>query len=660
MQKADSKPPAHLAYRADIDGLRAVAIISVVFFHTYPTFLKGGFIGVDVFFVISGFLISSHIFKDIDAGCFSFKYFYARRIKRIYPSLLFVLASIYLFGWFSLFSEEFKQLGKHIAATAAFVSNIIYWNEAGYFDSSAELKPLLNMWSLGVEEQYYIFWPVIVWAAWKRRYSLCVVSVFLIVLTFVFNIYQSRVNITADFYSPATRFWELLSGGVLAILIKKNNAYFENIVAFDVRRNAASFLGFSGLLVSFVLLNDEMLFPGLWAAIPVVASVMLIYAGPDALINRHILSGRFMVWVGKISYPLYLWHWPLISLVYILENGNPSRLQKILAVILSLLFSWVTYRFIELPIRHGHNRKTTFFLALSMSALGALGLLSYYSDGIPFRHVNKYKSNNRFDTPYKESCEPLIKSKIAENEWCNRGSSMALKPNTVLIGDSFSNAYSPMLQEFFDTKPVESKYQAFSFVQLGHGSCPPFRNFGPEGCRVAADEYYEYVKNNKDISTVILAANWPSYLSDDSRPWGEYKESVASAVSSISSTIAQYQLLNRRVIVFLSPPQGFSPKSCLSRPFALRDKKCNLPVSDILKNEKSYREILLPILKKYSVEYFDPFDYFCDEHICRVESGGSIFSVDGHHLSVLGGVYLATEGKLKLMHLLSTGSAPKN
>lgn len=187
--------PEHLThpkYRPDIDGLRAIAILSVIGFHAFPFLVQGGFIGVDIFFVISGFLISTIIFGSLERGNFSFVEFYIRRINRIFPALLLVLITCFAFGWFVLLSDEYKQLGKHIAGGAGFISNFIFWNESGYFDNVAEAKPLLHLWSLGVEEQFYIIWPLLLWLAWKRHLNLLSIAIIVAVISFALNIYEIR------------------------------------------------------------------------------------------------------------------------------------------------------------------------------------------------------------------------------------------------------------------------------------------------------------------------------------------------------------------------------------------------------------------------------------------------------------------------------------
>jgi peptidoglycan/LPS O-acetylase OafA/YrhL len=298
-------------YRPDIDGLRAIAVLSVVGYHTFPNFFKGGFVGVDVFFVISGYLISRIIFNAMDVNQFSFVDFYSRRIKRIFPALILVLLSCMMIGWWTLFADEYKQLGKHTAAGAAFISNLVLWDESGYFDNDAITKPLLHLWSLGVEEQFYIVWPLILWVAYKFRVQAALVIVGVALFSFVLNVTKIHIDIISAFYSPQSRFWELLFGSLLGWMTINRETYFQQLSSFS--KECLSLTGCILLIVSFILMTDKSLFPGWWALLPVVGTVLVIAAGPLTWINRHVFSFRVLVWFGLISFPLYLWHWPLLS-----------------------------------------------------------------------------------------------------------------------------------------------------------------------------------------------------------------------------------------------------------------------------------------------------------------------------------------------------------
>src|SRR6516165_2306372 len=205
-------------YRADIDGLRAVAVLAVVGFHAFPAWLKGGFVGVDLFFVISGFLISTIIFENLNSKTFSFLEFYIRRVRRIFPALLIVLSASLAFGTVTLLADEYQQLARHISAGAGFVSNYVLWGESGYFDNTADTKILIHLWSLGIEEQFYIVWPLLLWAAWTRRMNLLLVTGAVAAVSFAWNLWEVRSDPIATFYSPQTRFWELQIGSMLAYL----------------------------------------------------------------------------------------------------------------------------------------------------------------------------------------------------------------------------------------------------------------------------------------------------------------------------------------------------------------------------------------------------------------------------------------------------------
>lgn len=321
----------HPTYRPDIDGLRAIAVLLVVVFHAFPNQLPGGFIGVDVFFIISGYLISTIILENLQAQNFSFSTFYARRIKRIFPALLLVLLVCYGFGWFALLADEYKQLGKHMAGGAGFVANFVFWREAGYFDNAADTKPLLHLWSLGIEEQFYMVWPVLLWAAYKKKWNVLLSIVGVGLVSFVWSVKASYGHSVQAFYAPWTRFWELLCGSFLAwsSLHKKRLGthlaptthgrwrWIEHLLArsllpeHSILRQVQSILGVLFIGVATYLLSKEAHFPGFWALLPTLGAVFIIAAGPQAWINRVILSNRLFVWVGLISYPLYLWHYPL-------------------------------------------------------------------------------------------------------------------------------------------------------------------------------------------------------------------------------------------------------------------------------------------------------------------------------------------------------------
>jgi peptidoglycan/LPS O-acetylase OafA/YrhL len=321
------KKETHPAYRAEIDGLRAFAIILVIFYHAFPKYLRGGFVGVDVFFVISGYLITGIVAKEIQAGTFSFLIFYGRRCRRIIPALSIVLLSALCAGWLLLLPDEYQSLGRHVLAGATFTSNLLLWQESGYFDVASELKPLLHLWSLGIEEQFYIFWPIFLVLCYRLRANLILVSLVLFVMSFGGIFFLSNAG---SFYLLPTRFWELLLGGGLVLAEWRYlGAMNRHICQFifdenpdDTKlkfiQNLKAAIAFISLLVAATLLTKEVPYPGWGTLLPTFAAGLFISAGRDAWINRVVLASKPAVWLGLISYPLYLWHgryYPLLTLL---------------------------------------------------------------------------------------------------------------------------------------------------------------------------------------------------------------------------------------------------------------------------------------------------------------------------------------------------------
>lgn len=405
-----TKHLTHPKYRADIDGLRAIAVLSVVGFHAFPFWIQGGFIGVDIFFVISGYLISTIIIGSLERNSFSFIEFYIRRIRRIFPALLLVLVASFVFGWFVLFAEEYKQLGKHIAGGAGFISNYLFWNESGYFDAAAETKPLLHLWSLGIEEQYYIVWPLLLWLGWKRRFNLLAITIMVAIISFVLNVGKVHGDAVAAFYSPQTRFWELMIGSILAYMTQHKQAAFsggehwlvKKIVCVQALagkdRNVLSMLGAILIVIGVLVITKEKHFPGMWAILPTLGAVLIIFAGAQAWLNRLVLSHRILVWFGLISFPLYLWHWPLLAFARIVEAETPSIGLRIAVILISILLAWLTYRLIEKPIRFGgYGKAKTVVLLGLMIVVGYAGYNSYARDGLGFRLKDRQAYSDYFE-----------------------------------------------------------------------------------------------------------------------------------------------------------------------------------------------------------------------------------------------------------------------
>lgn len=376
-----------LSYRPDIDGLRALAILAVVIYHAFPTVLTGGFVGVDIFFVISGYLISKIIFKGVSTNSFSVYDFYVRRVRRIFPALLIVLLSSFIAAWVIMMGAEFKVLCKHMIAGLSFVQNFMMYSESGYFDATVETKPLMHLWSLGVEEQFYLFFPIsiIVLSKVASRLAYAIAVTFVGLCSFGFGLLYISDTPAGVFFLPQYRVWELLFGSLLAY-----NAVFGSPHSCKSRsrvlRNAASFVGITFVVTAVSIIDKNKQFPGYWALLPVIGSALLIFSGPDAWINKKVLSSRFLVFIGLISYPLYLWHWPIFSFTYIFFSGTPDFPLRSAIVVLSVVLAWLTYKFIEIPMRQKISGRTAFRLLICGALVFiSIGAATISKNGFPSR-----------------------------------------------------------------------------------------------------------------------------------------------------------------------------------------------------------------------------------------------------------------------------------
>lgn len=599
--------------------------MAVVAFHAFPEFLPGGFIGVDIFFVISGFLISGIIFNELAEGKFSFVDFYSRRIRRIFPALILVLLAATLFGWFILLADEYSQLGKHVAAGSAFLSNFFFWQEAGYFDNSASTKPFLHLWSLGIEEQYYIFWPLLLWLGFRLKFNLGLLTLVFTLISFGLNIRGFNVShdAVATFYSPQTRFWELLFGALLAY-------YYSSIkVASQRHINAFSLTGFISITLGLAMIQPSYSFPGWWALLPTLGAVLLIAAGPSGWINQQFLSNTWMVRIGLISYPLYLWHWVCLSFLFILSAGKPSIVQRLVAVFLSLILAYFTYRWIERPIRFGKNKQLyTIVLIFLMLITGICGFNIHQRDGLQFRSVAKI---------FQQSFEPMLSIKadcdkeldIAFQGYCNNYDGIN-KASVLLVGDSFSYALGPALESL--------RTQSGKLVtQVGKGSCPLLDGYGVNDC-LRDGIHVNQVLNSKDnIKTVLMSANYVFYSENSKEKiWTEKDFSKNGFLSAFDRTIEGHLKKGREVVVFLTIPHGIDPKACVIRPLLLSSETCTAPMRADFESANVFLAQHLKA-KFPTVTIIDPIPTFCKNGECVASNGkDKTYYFDGWHLNRFG------------------------
>lgn len=652
---AQKKSKPNLNYRPDIDGLRALAVLLVVIFHAFPKWIKGGFIGVDIFFVISGFLISSIIFANLQQNKFSFKEFYIHRTKRIFPALITMLVSSYIFGWFVLFPDEFQQLGKHIAASAGFIQNIILWKEAGYFDIDSELKPLMHIWSLGVEEQFYLIYPLLIFIIWQRRINILATIIVLLFLSLGLNVIDIEKNSIRTFFMLPTRFWELLAGSLLAYICLFKQGWIQNVLfrlipismqKDKILNNVFSILGLLLILTSAFIFNKNLLFPGAWALIPVIGAFLIILAGKNAWVNQKILSNRLMVFIGLISYPLYLWHWPLLSFAKIIESEQPSIEIQIIAVILSFLFSWLTYRFIEKPIRFGQKPALkAILLSMILGIVGYIGYYTFLQNGLTNRESIKEYAHMFKEIDKKSFNEDFVQEK-------------ALPPTTAIIGDSHAS-HLIALKEL-----AKRTNETVEFHSLG--ACPmllhisSFNKNGKDDCGDAVNKTYAAIENSNSIKTVVISLRGHIYTSEHKTTFKNKKrrnhtvalntnpeltDSVEIFKIGIRDTLNFLIKKEKKVIFVLNAADlDFKPQQCINRPLRISklQSPCAVPRSTFEEKSQEYRDLVKSVLNDFpEVTLFDASEGLCDEEWCWATKDGKILYNDTNHFSTEGSFFIA-------------------
>jgi peptidoglycan/LPS O-acetylase OafA/YrhL len=639
-----------LDYRADLDGLRAIAVLVVVFNHAGFSIFSGGYIGVDIFFVISGFLITTIIAREIRADEFTLLKFYERRIRRILPALAVMVVFALLASALLYDSGRFKSFAKSLLATMLFYSNINFWDEAGYFDAPSLLKPLLHTWSLAVEEQFYIVYPLFMYAihTWARKFEkliLCIVGLVSLALA----IYMVNTNdASSAFYLAHMRAWELLVGGLLAL----------NIFPATTNKGINTALGLTGALMIAVPVfqyTDQTPFPGLSAVLPVLGTALIIYSN----MTEKSPAGKFlglapMVFIGQISYSLYLWHWPLFIFTeyYIIRPLTGLELSLLLVVIFAV--SALSWRFVETPFRSRRFLSTRQIFAFglgTMAAIIAVAGVVYRFNGFPGRegptplvdYLDKENTDHYTDcadvTDGFKSCLIGDKSQPA---------------SFMLWGDS--HAYS--LRRAVERAARKNGFSGLFTYKL---ACPPLLGVMRDLPTITApcNEYNEGVKQylaaHPEISTVMLAGRWPFYVEGSEyepkespdlilagfsiqKPHGaDYEQIVGSGLEETVRTMLD---MNRKVVLISPVPEiGYDvPSANFIAMRSGRDlNEIIAPSVDdyLVRNQKTFF-ILGGLQEEYGLQVADPWTALCVENECRVTIDGVPIYKDDDHLSLFG------------------------
>jgi peptidoglycan/LPS O-acetylase OafA/YrhL len=650
--------PGEPSYRPDIDGLRAIAVLAVVVFHALPPWLPGGFAGVDIFFVISGYLITGILLRELEQGRFSLAGFYERRARRIFPALTLVLVACLLFGGFTLFPDEFTQLGKHTFAGAAFVANLAFWREAGYFDKAAELKPLLHLWSLGIEEQFYIVWPLLLWVTRKWAVPAYVMTCGVMAVSFALNVFMVGGHPVAAFYLPVTRFWELAIGGFLAVReLHLRGGQQPWLGARPLVANGKAVLGLALIGVSLGVLDEHKAFPGAWAALPTVGAALLISASREAWLNKHLLGSRVLVFVGLLSYPLYLWHWPLLSFRRVVWPADTSTAVTLALVLLSFLLAWLTYRLVEQPIRHDRAWRSRPRLALLVSGMGVTAVVGVcvQQQLLPVRLEERDAFATRelqLDKSWRASsggtkCEGLPEVGDAVRRFCTSMGEGAPNGTFVVWGDSHAIAWSPVFLE-------AARQAGMRAVIFSVEGCPPLAGVrrsdghGAQHCNVfgIAEQIIESIHRLRP-QHVFLVARWSMYqqgwlvnqrlqkathfLTAEENGKADAETSRAALTTQLDKTL---RLLEGypTTIVKTVPILSLPPRIGL-----LRDSEHFEPTLAQHKAFEAFGDALIDqaVRTHRQVDAMDPSRFLCEEK-CRSVLDGKLLYSDDNHLTAQG------------------------
>lgn len=616
-------------YRAEIDGLRALAVLAVLAYHAFPEVFPGGFSGVDVFFVISGFLISSLVARDHARGTFSFLGFYARRARRILPSLLAVVFACLAFGWFTMLAREYSVLGRHAAASAASLANLVFLREVGYFDTAAAAKPLLHLWSLGVEEQFYLLWPaLLVLSLWLRRpwgAALLSASAAASLASAIFS------GDAAAFYLPTSRLWEFASGALLAWAPVVGGV--GRLSALARYRTPAGVAGLVLIVASAFASADTP--PLSVAAIAALGAVLVVAAGESGPAAK-LLRLPALTWVGRVSYPLYLWHWPILSFAYVIRSGGEtSALARVGLLLASLALAAATHRFVEEPARRARGWRSLALVLAATVAVAAAGVAVWQLRGIPSR------------LPAEESMDHTRNRGRRLHEDCVQRFGVDGKNDYCLIaGDGPGHVF------FTGDSTVEGVFYAYrdalaargyTAFNLGTGGCPflvPEADIEGSGVtdRLAsvvrscneANERYLAAALETDLRAVVIAHDaWM-----DKRPL--FVSGMEETLSRVPRGVPVFWFLRNP-----RPPENFL--ACAGRPLAAPVGGEGCPFDGSRPDEAAYRKDVEAVLRAFpNVVTVDPAEAFCADGVCLAMAEGAFSFNDRRHLSLIGSKRLAS------------------
>lgn len=638
-----------MKYRAEIDGLRAIAVIPVILFHAGFEQFSGGFVGVDVFFVISGYLITTIILSEKEQGIFSLANFYERRARRILPALFFVILISLPFAWLWLLPSDMKDFSQSLVAVSSFSSNILFWRETGYWGAANELKPLLHTWSLAVEEQYYILFPLFLMLMWRfrKRWILSFFMVIAVISLFISE-WGAYNKPSANFFLLPTRGWELAIGAFIAFYFLYRKKTIHAILSY---RLVDEVLGLVGLLMigyAVFVFDEGTPFPGFFALMPTVGTGLIILFSSDKTLVGRLLSKKLIVGIGLISYSAYLWHQPLLAFSRHASLTEPSKLVLATMATLSFPFAYLSWRFIEKPFRKKETfrRKSIFtYSVIGSVAFIVIGMVGVITHGFDGRSTQSQLTLKSIEQKWKvnhglsETCE----GQFTLSPDCRTSD----EPEVLIWGDSFA---MHLVQGITASNP------RVKIIQMTKSVCGPFFDVAPvnepkysvswaKECLVFTGKVREWLKTNTSVKYAVLSSPFSQYMFKNSKLLSRNGDlsstSIMLAAKEFEKTLSELVSIGIRPIVFSPPPaNGVNLGRCLARADfrGLSLDKCNFSVDEVTIERINVNRFLKIIKKTSKVVQLD--DLICNSLICKTHFDSIYIFRDSGHLSYEGSAAL--------------------
>ena len=633
-----------MKYRAEIDGLRALAVVPVILFHAGFELFSGGFVGVDVFFVISGYLITTILIEDIENKRFSIVNFYERRARRILPALFFVMLVCIPFAWMWMLPSQMKDFSQSLVAVSLFASNILFWRESGYFAAAAEEKPLLHTWSLAVEEQYYVLFPIFLILAWRfgknRVFWMIVVMA---AISLMLSEWGSRNKAMANFYLAPTRAWELFAGSIAAFIVQKQGVQKNNLLAT---------LGLAAIIFSIFFYDEVTRFPSVYTLVPVIGVVLLVLYADKATLAAKLLSTKGFVGIGLISYSAYLWHQPLFTFARLRLSSLVAEELMIALSITSFLVAYLSWKYVEAPFRSKNLSKRFIFI------FSSVGLILFIILGGMFLAAVKGPSGDvglrEGERDWKECLNSggTERSDFVENPCVYSSINLrtSWQDNVLLLGDSHAQVLHYDL--------ASSSESQVNYVLYAGGSCPPFvGDVLSTACSNFHRASIDHALRNLSIKAVVLSARWSVYVRSQAytssnayieshNPFGNQEESLAKALQQVEQLI-QIFLDENIPVIFVSdyPTNGVNIRNA-----HLKSKKFDIALgTEVELTKEDYNDWTQPVfgvLKKFmSNDQFsvvNSYETVCgDTELCRLATKTQYLLVDTNHASLFGRIMMA-------------------